>query len=443
MSLTNGRAFIAIWIGQLVSVVGSRVSTFALGIWVLRETKSTIDFSLIFVFAAIPALLLVPFAGALVDRWSGRKVMLVCDVICGTTMLVLAALLATHRIELWHIYAGAAVQAFAAAFQMPAYMASIPMLVPKEHLPRANGLVQTAFATSLMLGPALAGVLVTLVALPGVLLVDGLTFFAAVIALALVRIPRPEAPEEQAPLLSEAAAGWRFVRDRGGLVGLLVLFGFSNFLFGMLSILITPLVLSFASAAQLGLQMSIGGAGLFAGGLAMSAWGGPKRRIHGVLAPTMAAGVFLALHGIAPSFALVSAMGFLFFLMVPVMNASQDSIWQTKVPAELQGRCFAFQRVLSEAAMPLGFILAGPLAEKGFEPLLAPNGPLADSVGRVIGTGSGRGIALIFIIAGIAMSLLGAIGYAVRPLRDVESDLADAELPSTGSPSTEPAPVLV
>jgi DHA3 family macrolide efflux protein-like MFS transporter len=443
MSLTGGRAFIAIWIGQLVSVVGSRLSTFALGIWVLRETKSTIDFSLIFVFAAIPALLLVPFAGALVDRWDRRRVMMVCDFVCGATMLMLAALLATHRIELWHIYAGAAVQAFANAFQMPAYMASIPMLVPKEHLARANGLVQTAFATSLMLGPALAGVLVTLVALPGVLVVDGLTYFAAVIALALVRIPRPASTEQEAPLLREAAEGWRFVRERGGLVGLLVLFGFSNFLFGMLSILITPLVLSFANAAQLGLQMSIGGAGLFAGGLIMSTWGGPKRRIHGVLAPTMAAGLFLALHGIAPSFALVSAMGFLFFLMVPVMNASQDSIWQTKVPAELQGRCFAFQRVLSEAAMPLGFILAGPLAEKVFEPLLAPNGPLADSIGRAIGTGNGRGIALIFIVAGIAMTLLGAIGYAVRPLRQVENDLADATLPSSVAAPPEPEPALI
>lgn len=441
MSLSGSRAFIAIWIGQLVSVVGSRLSTFALGIWVLRETKSTIDFSLIFVFAAIPALLLVPFAGALVDRWDRRRVMMVCDFVCGATMLVLAALLATHRIALWHIYAGAAVQAFANAFQMPAYMASIPMLVPKEHLARANGLVQTAFATSLMLGPALAGVLVTLVALPGVLIVDGLTYFAAVIALSLVRIPRPAgASEQEAPLLREAAAGWRFVRERSGLVGLLVLFGTSNFLFGMLSILITPLVLSFANAAQLGMQMSIGGAGLFAGGLAMSTWGGPKQRIHGVLAPTIAAGVFLALHGIAPSIALVSSMGFLFFLMVPVMNASQDSIWQTKVPPDLQGRCFAFQRVLSEAAMPIGFVLAGPLADKVFEPLLAPHGALADSVGRVIGTGSGRGIALIFIVAGIAMTLLGVIGYAVRPLRQVESDLADAALPVSGA---EPEPALI
>lgn len=430
MALNGARAFLAVWIGQLVSVVGSRLSTFALGIWVLRETGSTTSYAFIFVCAAVPALLLVPFAGALVDRWDRRRVMLVCDAICGATMLVLAALLATHRIALWHIYAGAAVQAFANAFQMPAYMASIPLLVPKEHLARANGLVQTAFATSLMLGPALAGVLVTLVALPGVLVIDGATFFAAVIALTLVRIPRPPRDPNEAPgaLLHEAAEGWRFVRDRRGLVGLLAIFGTTNFLFGMLSILITPLVLSFANAAQLGMQMSIGGAGLFLGGLAMSTWGGPKTRIHGVLASVIVAGVFLALHGLVPSIAFVSAAGFFFFLTVPVMNASQDAIWQTKVPAELQGRCFAIQRVLSEAAMPVGFVLAGPLADRVFEPLLAPQGALASSIGRVIGTGAGRGIALMFIVAGVAMTLAGITGYSIRPLRRVEQELDDAPL---------------
>lgn len=433
--MTRRRAFLWIWIGQLISVIGSRLSTFAVGIWVLQKTGSTTQYAFIFICMAVPALLLAPFAGALVDRWDRRKVMIAADALAAFTVLGLGVLLYLGRLGLAEIYLAAGLQAIATGFQVPAYMASIPLLVPKEQLARANGMVQTAFAAAQIVGPALAGVLVSTISLYGVLFVDFVTFVAGIIALLIVDVPRPAAAAEQAPALwHEAAEGWRFVRERDGLLGLLTLFGFTNFLFGIVSILITPMVLAFSNAAGLGMQMSIGGCGLLLGGILMSAWGGPKRRIHGVLASATFAGLMLAAHGLRAEIWFVSAMGFLFFISLPIMNASQDSIWQTKVPAALQGRCFAIQRVLSEAAMPVGFCIAGPLADRVFEPLLMPGGALAGSVGLVIGTGPGRGIALIFIVSGLTMALAGVIGYAMRGLRNVETDLADAPV--------EPAPAV-
>jgi DHA3 family macrolide efflux protein-like MFS transporter len=444
-TFTGRRAFLALWFGQLISVIGSRFSTFALGIWVLEKTGSTTQYALIFVFMAVPALLLAPFAGALVDRWDRRNVMMISDAISAFSVLALAALMAAGYIQLWHIYVVAAVQALAGAFQVPAYMASIPLLVPKEQLPRANGLVQTAFAAAQVVGPAFAGVLVSTISLHGVLIVDFATFLCGVTTLFLVKIPRP-APAEgtvDEPLLwQEAAEGWRFVRERAGLLGLLTIFGFTNFLFGIVAILISPMVLAFANAAALGVQMSLGGIGLLIGGLIMSAWGGPKKRIHAVLLGTIVAGLFLAGHGFMANVWFLGVAGLLFFISIPIMNASQDSIWQTKVPPALQGRCFAIQRVLSEAAMPVGFCLAGPLADRIFEPLLAPNGALAGSVGRVIGTGPGRGMAFIFILAGLTMSLAGVAGYGVRSVRNVETDLADAALEPEEPAAPAPTPLL-
>jgi DHA3 family macrolide efflux protein-like MFS transporter len=419
------RDFFLIWFGQLTSGVGSRLSSFALGIWVLKTTGSTTQFALIFVSMAVPALLIAPFAGALVDRWDRRRTMLACDLISASAQMAMATMLMSGQLQVWHLYIGVGITALASAFHAPAYAASIPLLTTREQLTRVNGLVQTGYAVAQVAGPLLAGVLVSVISLHGVLIVDALTFIAAASALALAKVPRPAPSEHPESLLKEAATGWRYVRERGGLLGLLMVFGTSNFLFAIASIIITPLVLSMSDPAGLGLQMAIGGSGLLLGGVIMTATGGFRRRIHGVLGFSLLAGLALAAHGLAPSFVLVTAAGFIFFLTLPAISASNDSVWQSKVPPNLQGRCFAIQRVLAEAAMPVGYILAGPLAEQVFEPLLAPGGALAGSVGALIGTGDGRGLALMFIVLGLGMSLVALLALSVPAIRRVD-DLPDA-----------------
>ena len=419
------RDFFLIWFGQLTSGVGSRLSSFALGIWVLKTTGSTTQFALIFVSMAVPALLVAPFAGALVDRWDRRRVMLTCDLVAAGMQIGMAGLLMSGRLEVWHLYIGVGITAIATAFHSPAYAASIPLLATREQLTRVNGLVQTGYALAQVAGPLLAGVLVSFISLHGVLLIDALTFLAAAGAMLAARVPRPPRNDNPESLIKEAAIGWRYVRERGGLLGLLMVVGTGNFLFAIASIAITPLVLSMTDPAGLGVQMAIGGCGLLLGGLAMTATGGFKRRIHGVLGFSLLAGLALAAHGLAPSFVLVTAAGFVFFLTLPAMSASNDSVWQSKVPPGLQGRCFAIQRVLAEAAMPVGYILAGPLAEMVFEPMLMPGGALAASVGAVIGVGEGRGLGLMFIVLGLAMSAVALAAMSVKAIRQVD-DLPDA-----------------
>lgn len=430
--LTGLRDFLLIWFGQLVSGVGSRLTSFALGIWVLQTTGSTTRFALIFVAMAVPALLISPIAGALVDRWDRRKTMIACEALSALTMLVLVALFATHGLQLWHVYVAVAVSALANAFLQPAYAASVPLLASGDQLTRVNGLVQTGIAVGQVGGPLLAGVLVSSISMQGVLMVDALTFLFGVVALLAARVPRPpRAVDEGEPdLWKEAAAGFRYVRDRPGLLGLLTVFGLTNFLFGIASIAITPLILSFATVEKVGVQMAIGGVGLLLGGIAMTTWGGPRRLIDGVLGFSLLAGVFLALHGLAPSFGLVVVAGFAFFATLPIINSANASLWQIKVPAQLQGRCFAIQRVLSEAAMPLGFCLAGPLAERFFEPLLAPGGALVGSVGALIGTGPGRGIGLMFVVLGALMVVVAGSAYAVSAIRRIEDSPAEAPMPA-------------
>lgn len=429
------RDFFLIWFGQLISGIGSRLSTFALGIWVLQQTGSATKFAMIFVAMAVPALAISPFAGALVDRWDRRKTMIACGLISALSMAVMALLLAHNQLALWHIYLGVGVTAVANAFHMPAYSASIPLLVNREQLANVNGLVQTGQAVAKIAGPLLAGVLVISIELYGVLIVDGISFLAAALALFLAKVPNPAAGKARESMWASAATGWRYVREREGLFGLMLVFGGTNFLYGIASVAITPLVLAFANPAELGVQYAVGGAGLLLGGLLMTATGGVKQKIHGLLGCSMLAGLALAGHGIWASFIPVCLAAFLFFLVLPLINASNDSLWQTKVPPHLQGRCFAIQRVLTESALPIGFALAGPLAEYVFEPLLMPGGALASSVGSIIGVGKGRGVGLMFICIGLLVTTITACGYLIKSIREVDQ-LPDA----LEEAKTEPAP---
>lgn len=418
--------FLLVWSGQSVSALGSWLSKFTLGIWVLRTTGSTTEFALTYIASSIPAICVSPFAGALVDRWNRRRILIACDGLSAVLMVVLAGLLSAGHLSVWHIYIAASCTSLFDAFRSPALSSSIPLITPSEQLTRANALVQTGDAAAAIGGPLLAGTLVTLLKFQGVLVIDALTFVVGVVTLATVKIPRTPVPAgTRRGIFRDIVTGWQYLQRRPALFGLLGVYGYIHFVFAMASILIAPLLLSFSTPAMLGLQYAVSGAGLLLGGLITSALGGPKRQIDGVLRYTLLGGLLLAAHGLRPSFMLVTVSGFALFMTLPVIDASNTSIWQKKVPSDLQGRCFATQQFVLNAAMAIGFSLAGPLADHVFEPLVSARGRLAHSVGVLIGVGPGRGIGLIFICLGISMTLIAVAGFCVATVRNMD-EMKDA-----------------
>jgi MFS transporter, DHA3 family, macrolide efflux protein len=433
------RNFLLIWFGQLVSGVGSRLTSFALGVWVYDTTGSTTQFAMVFVAMAVPVVLVSPFAGALVDRWDRRRTMIVCESISIVVIAALALSAAIGELSMWQIYLGVGSTAVANCFLQPAYAASVPLLADRDQLVRLNGMIQTGQGFALVGGPALAGVLMQFFGLSVVLLVDALTFAVGAICIAIARIPRPprdEAGEQN--LIREARDGWAYIAERPGLLGLLTLSAASSFVFAIASIAITPLVLSVANddKALLGLQMSLSCSGLLVGGLLITIWGGPRQKIHSVLGFSIFSGLMIAIHGLAPSLTLLIVAGFLMFLSIPPAQSASYALWQSKVPSQLLGRCFAMLRMTSEAALPLGYLLAGPLAEYVFEPALMPGGALASSIGRVIGVGEGRGLGFMFIVMGLTMSAIAAVGYAMRSVREIDRALPDAPLANAEAAAT-------
>jgi hypothetical protein len=312
-------------------------------------------------------------------------------------------------------------------------------------------MVQLAEAVGQVIAPVLAGALLFTIGLEGVLIVDVTSFLFAVATLLFVRFPRPErsqaGEEGRGSLWSEARFGFSYIRQRHGLFALLLYFSGVNMLMGFLGVLLFPLLLSMASEAAVGGVFSSGSVGLIIGGLVMSTWGGPKRRINGVVGAIGFGFVTLLVLGARESLFVIGGALFLLNAVVPIAQGSSQAIWLSKVEPDVQGRVFAVRRVFSAFTVPVSMFLAGPLTDYVFEPLLAADGALAGSVGRLIGTGPGRGVGFFFILLGI-LGIAGTIvAWSYRPLRNLEDEIPDAvpdelsakQTSATGNPAVTEA----
>lgn len=422
--------FFAIWLGQLVSIVGSGMSSFALGVWVYLRAGSTTRFTLIYLFAMLPGVLISPLAGALVDRWDRRRVLILSDLGAGASTIAIALLLYAGHLQIWQVYVASAVKSVCSAFQWPAYSAAITLLVPRGQLGRANGMVQFNEAAAQIFAPILAATLVVSIGIWGVLMIDFSSFLFAVLMALLIRIPKPvpgiEGVTKRGSLWREAAYGWSYIVTRPGLLALLIFFATTNFFTGMTIVLSTPLILSFASAAVLGKVLSFAGCGMLIGSLVMGAWGGPKRRIWGVLGFELVAGLCIMLAGVRPSVKLIGIATFIFAFSLPIVLGSSQAIWQSKVATDVQGRVFATRRMVAWSTLPIAYLVSGPLVDHVFNPLMARGDLPARTLGRLVGLGPGRGIGLLFVVLGSFVTLAAVAGYLYPRLRLVEDELPDA-----------------
>ncbi|MEM7586217.1 MAG: MFS transporter, partial [Acidobacteriota bacterium] len=361
------RTFAVVWLGQLVSLIGSGITRFALGVWVYERTGSATQFTLIAVSVALPGLLIAPLAGAMVDRWNRRWVMLASDLAAGLSTLALAALYWSDALQLWHIYLIVGIGSIFGSFQMPAYLAASTLLVPKQHLNRSSGMIQLGQASAGVVSAPVAGALFTPLGLGGIIVIDVATFLFAVTTLCFVRVPSPpksaDGTQSRGSLLQEAAYGWRFIRQRPGLLGLLLYFALMNLAFSIAAVLVIPLVRSFSTVALLGIVLAIQSAGQVVGSLSLTLTGGPRQRVRAILLCGLLIAVSMLIVGLRPFAPLVAAGLFLMMFCFAFMNGCSQAVWQTKVPPDVQGRVFAVRRLIAQITSPIGFFLAGPLAD--------------------------------------------------------------------------------
>jgi len=440
-TLASLRAFLIIWVGQLVSLIGSQLTGFALGVWVYDQTHSVMWLALTQIAMQIPFVILSPLAGVLADRWNRRTAMIVSDFGAGLAVLAAALLYLTNRLQPWMVIP---INFWLAAFMTlmwPAFTASVTLLVPKEQYGRANGLVQLGEALPQIAGPALAGALYVSIRLGNMALIDfGTYLFSVILMLAFVRIPSPQHTEDgqqaKGSIWQEMRFGWGYIIARKGLLYLLMFFLLINFLGGVMQPLFIPLILDNWKADVLGYISTVMGVGMLLGTLVMSAWGGGKRKVYTLLGAGVVSSLFLMAIGLRTSIPLLAVCGFGFMFTMPLMNASSQAIWQSKVAADVQGRVFAVRRTIAWSSGIIAPLLAAPLADYVFKPAMSTGGALAPTLGPLIGVGANRGVGLLISLLGMLSVFVSIAAFFVHQIRNVEIELPDIT-PNVASESSE------
>ena len=363
------RPFVALWSGQAVSILGTRLVRFAIVWWITLQTGSATVLALLSIAAIAPQVIVSPFAGALVDRWNRKRVMATADSLIAVSIAVLAYLYFIGVVEIWHILVVMMFGSTVGSFHFPAMAATTTLMVPKEHLGRVGGMNQTLNGLTSILAPPLGALLLGFLPMGSILAIDVLTAIVAVSVVLLLKIPQPQVTKEQMAqkIISKMAEGFRYVVSWRGLATIVVLAMMINFVispaFSLLPILVVVNYLG--DENTLAIVQSAMAAGMVLGGVFLSIWGGGGRGMYSAMGALLMAGGILVLISLAhvSLFPLILVLFFSVNFLVAIVNGLLLATLQASVPPEIQGRVFSLLGSLSTAMTPVGLALAGPLAD--------------------------------------------------------------------------------
>jgi MFS transporter, DHA3 family, macrolide efflux protein len=427
----NFQTFALIWFGQMISMIGSTMTWFAVSIWVWELTGRATDIALFGFFSQLPQILMYLISGTIVDRGNRKLLMIVGDLMTGVLTIILLFLYSSDHLQIWHLYLAVAIAGIFEQCQGLAFEASIATLVGRQDYTRATSMGFLADSSSWIIGPALAGVLYVTIGLGGIMAIDIVTFIIAVSIVLLVHIPQPQQPvvetTQSLGILKELSFGWQYLTRHSSLLILLVWTSLFWLAHDLGHSLYSAMILARSNNDPriLGTLSAASGISGVLGALLMGKFDGFKRRINGVRLGMIGIGLSKIIFGLGRVPLVWISAEFGCCLNLPIVGSSVDTIWLNKVSPEIQGRVFATRSMMTTIISSIGYLIAGPLADRFFEPAMMSGGFLVPIFGWLFGTQPGSGIALLYVISAIAMFLIGAVGFRLPQLHQLENRVSE------------------
>jgi len=416
------KKFMTIWAGEFIANIGSGMTAFALSVYVYQLTKSVTWVSVITILAYLPTILLNPVGGILADRFDRRLMMICGDLFSAIGLIYILISIQTGHGGMTSILIGLIINSVFVSLLDPSYKATVTDLLTEEEYAKASGLVQIAGNAKYLISPALAGLILGFADIRVILIIDICTIFVTVFAVASVRrtIEKVKPRQDKFNLIREFKEGMQIIVRNKGVTALVLLMAFMCFFIGFIQTLIIPMVLPISNARTVGIMESISAIGMLAGSMVIGILGIKKHYSKILVTALILCGCFMALTGISTDMAFILSASILFFTTLPFVNTCADVLIRVSIPNEVQGRIWGLISLLTQIGYVAAYAVCGILADHVFEPIMLKNGRFAASIGKVIGTGEGRGIGLMLILAGLLMVAVAFVLGNRKSIREIE-----------------------
>lgn len=418
--------FYKLWLGELISSIGSGMTAFALSVYVYKKTGSVSYVSLITLLSFMPSIVLSPIGGLLADRYDRRLLMIIGDLFSGLGLVYILWSIQAGEKSIVPIFVGITFSSIFTSLLEPSYRATLTDILEEENYAKASGLIQVAGSAKYLISPVIAGMILSVADIRVILLLDILTFITTCLMIFLVRKSmNSETQNYKKDSFKGLLEGLFIIKENRGVYSLVIIMFFVCFFMGFIQILIRPMILALSSVKTAGMMESLCAVGLLIGSLWIGIAGIKKNYSKILAVACFFCGIFMSMTGVNENLAIIGISTFLFFSTLPFMNSCADVLVRVSIPNELQGRVWGLISLITQMGTVVAYIISGVMADYVFEPMFNKNGILVENIGIIIGTGKGRGIGFMLILSGIGMLIMAIVIWKNREIREVSEKCVD------------------
>ena len=418
--------FYKLWLGELISNIGSGMTAFALSVYVYEKTGSVSYISLITLLSFMPSIILSPIGGLLADRYDRRLLMIIGDLFSGLGLIYILWNIQAGEKSIVPIFLGITFSSIFTSLLEPSYRATLTDILDEENYAKASGLIQAAGSAKYLISPVIAGMILSVADIRVILLLDILTFITTCLMIFLVRKSmNSEMQNYKKDSFKGLLEGLFIIKENRGVYSLVIIMFFVCFFMGFIQILIRPMILALSSVKTAGMMESLCAVGLLIGSLWIGIAGIKKNYSKILAVACFFCGIFMSMTGVNENLAIIGISTFLFFSTLPFMNSCADVLVRVSVPNELQGRVWGLISLITQMGTVTAYIISGVMADYIFEPMFNKNGILVENIGMIIGTGKGRGIGFMLILSGIGMLIMAIVIWKNGEIREVSEKCVD------------------